>query len=165
MFKELWKDSIPHPYSFQTNGALFIGRLLVGIPLIPNALRKIETFAQTAAGMGGIPQVINGRPFPDQHPLIVFPQPELFLGLSLTFDMLGAILLIVGLKGRFVGALLAGYVLIALSIFHTDIRGPMDVQALLRNLPMLAALLMISGVGVGTWSLDGLLGRRPKTTV
>jgi len=165
MFKELWKDSIPHPYSFQTNAALFVGRIMVGIPLLQNGLRKLENFSQTAAGIGGIPQIINGKPFPDQHPLIVFPQPELFLGLSLTFDLLGAVLLIVGLKGRMVGALLAGYVFIALSIFHTDIRGPMDVMQILRNMPFLAVLLVFSGVGAGAWSIDGMLGRRSKTTV
>jgi putative oxidoreductase len=140
---------------------LLFGRLVTVVGLLPNGLRKIATFDQTAAGMGGVPQIINGRPFPDQAPLVTFPIPELFLGFSVAFDLAGAVLIILGWQTRIVGALLAGYVLIAMTIFHSDVRHSMDVMQIIRNLPMLGGLVMLGGIGGGWWSLDGLFSRAP----
>ncbi|HZH08528.1 MAG TPA: DoxX family protein [Lautropia sp.] len=151
---------IPTRSSIHIDAALLVGRVLMVAALIPNGLRKIATFAQTAAGMGGTPQMIDGRPFPDQTPLIHFPLPELFLGASLVFDLLGAALIIVGWRTRAVGTFLAGYVLIAMTIYHSDIRHAMDFMHILRNLPFLAGLLILGAVGGGRWSLDGLAERR-----
>lgn len=162
---ELWKRPLPHRYSGQTNVVLLVGRLLVALPLIPNGLRKLGDFAQVAAGMGGIPQVIDGRPFPAQEPLFAFPLPALFLAASVAFDLLGGLLLLLGWRARAVAALLAGYVAVAMLVFHSDIRGPADVQAILRNLPLLAGLLMLSGTGGGAFGVDGWLAGRRGTAM
>lgn len=148
-----------HPAS---NAAMLAGRLLVVLALFPNGLRKIETFAQTAAGMGGAQQLIAGRPFPDQTPLIHIPVPELFLSVSVALDLLGALLIVIGLKTRPVAAALAGYVALAMTIYHSDIRHTQDVMHLLRNLPFLGGLLLIAAAGGGGWSLDGYLARRAR---
>lgn len=157
-----WQRRITTPRAWESDSALLLGRLLMVVALLPNGLRKISTFTQTAAGMGGTPQMINGRLFPDQTPLVTFPAPELFLGISTTFDIVGALLIIVGWQTRAVGALLAGYVLIAMTIFHSDIRNAMDVMQILRNLPLLGGLIILGGVGGGWWSLDGLSARRTE---
>lgn len=137
------------------DAALLVGRILIVLALFPNGLRKIETFAQTAAGMGGAPQVIGGRPFPDQTPLLYFPVPEFFLGVSVLFDLAGAVLIVVGLRTRTVAAVLAGYVALAMTIYHSDIRHAQDAMHLLRNLPFLGGLLLLAAAGGGAWSLDG----------
>ena len=142
------------------NLALLVGRVLIVVGLIPNGLRKIATFTQTAAGMGGTPQVIAGRAFPDQTPLLAFPMPELFLSASILFDLLGALLIIIGWQTRKAGTVLAAYVLIAMAIYHSDIRHAADLMHLIRNLPFLAGLIVIGGVGAGHWSVDGQLARR-----
>jgi len=142
------------------SAALLLGRMMIVLALFPNGLRKISTFAQTAAGMGGTPQMIDGRPFPDQTPLFHFPAPELFLGGSILFDLLGATLVVIGLRTRAVAALLAGYVLVAMTIFHSDVRNVQDIMHILRNLPFLGGLLVLAVAGAGAWSVDGLLARR-----
>ena len=138
------------------NAALLIGRIMMIVALIPNGLRKVATFGQTAAGMGGTPQMIAGRAFPDQAPLFFFPAPELFLSASLAFDLAGALLIALGWRTRVVATLLAVYVLLAMTIYHSDIRHAQDMMQLLRNLPFLGGLLILGGGGAGHWSLDGL---------
>ena len=160
MLRDIWETPIATRDSLQTNAALLLGRILAVVALLPNGLRKIASFDQTAAGMGGVQQVIDGRPFPAQTPLIVFPAPEVFLAASIAFDLIGALLIIIGWRVRAVGTLLAGYVVIGMSIFAAGIRGPEDGHHLIRNLAFVAALLMLSAVGGGSWSIDGVLAKR-----
>lgn len=164
MLRELWASAIVTPRSRWIDAALLAGRLLTVLALLPNGVRKIATFAQTAAGMGGQPQMIGGRLFPDQTPLLYFPAPELFLGASVVFDLVGAALVITGLRTRTVSLLLAGYVVVAMTIYHSDIRNAQDVMHVLRNLPFLGGLLMLAAVGGGYWSVDGVFARRAGST-
>ena len=161
MWRALWQAAPATEDDAAANAALLIGRVLMVIGLLPNGVRKIATFAQTAAGMGGEKQMIGGRPFPDQMPLLTFPVPEFFLGCSVLFDLAGALLIIVGAKTRAVSLFMAGYVLIAMAIFHSDIRNEMDLMHLIRNLPLLAGLMILSASGAGWWSIDGVAARRP----
>lgn len=163
MLRDLWSNQLPYAYGAPANAALLLGRILVCMQLIPNGARKLADFALLAAGMGGAQGiVIAGRPFPDQTPLVYFPFPEAFLALSVLFDVAGALLVIVGLRTRSAALLLAGYVLVAMLIYHSGVRGPQDVQAILRNLPFLGALIIIAGLGAGRWSLDGWLSARGR---
>ncbi len=165
MLRELWTRPLATPDSAYINLTLLIGRILIVLGLFPNGLRKIATFAQTAAGMGGTPQMIGDRPFPDQTPLIQFPVPGFFLGASIAFDLVGALLVVIGWRARTAGFLLAGYVMIAMAIFHSDIRHAQDAMHLIRNVPFLAGLLMISGVGAGWWSVDGRWARASRNAI
>ncbi len=144
------------------DAALLFGRIAAVIALIPNGMRKIATFEQTALGMGGEVQMIGGRPFPDQTPLFHFPVPELFLGASVVFDLLGTALIILGWRTRQVAAFLAFYVFLAMMIYHSDIRHMQDFVQLLRGLPLLGSLLILAAIGGGHWSLDGLAQRRSR---
>lgn len=142
------------------NLAMLVGRFIIVFGLIPNALRKLSMFSQTAAGMGGTPQIINGRPFPGVEPLFYFPFPEFFLAASLTFDMVGAILIIVGFKARPVATFMFLYCLLAMAIYHYNLADPGNVMSLMRSLPMVGGLMFIAAVGAGAWSIDGWLARR-----
>lgn len=163
MLRDLWAGAIVTPRLRFIDALLLAGRVLTVLALLPNGMRKLFTFGQTAAGMGGQPQMIDGRLFPDQTPLIHFPVPEMFLGASVVFDLLGAVLVMVGLRTRAVSLFLAGYVVLAMTIFHSDIRHMQDVMHVLRNLPFLGGLLMLAAVGGGHWSVDGALKRRSVT--
>lgn len=155
-----WSASPPTQPSRGVDAAFLAGRVMIVLALFPNGMRKIATFAQTAAGMGGTPQTIDGRLFPEQTPLFYFPVPELFLAASLAFDLLGATLIVIGFRTRAVAAFLAGYVLFAMTIYHSDIRHAGDIIHILRNLPFLGGLLLLAAAGGGHWSLDGLVARR-----
>ncbi len=141
--------------------AHLLGRVLIVFALLPNGLRKIATFNLTAAMMGGAPpQMIDGRMFPPQPPLLTFPMPEVFLAASLTLDLVGALLVIVGWRTRAVSAILAVYCITAMVIFHGHITNSDEVRQILRNLPLVGGLLVLAAAGAGAWSVDGWLARR-----
>lgn len=153
---------LPLPRSAPLDAALLFGRVAAVIALFPNAARKIATFEQTALGMGGEVQSIGGRPFPDQTPLFSFPFPEVFLAASVTFDLVGALLVVIGWRTRQVAAFMLAYVLLAISIYHTDIRHMQDAIQFVRNIAFPGALAMLVAAGGGHWSVDGMLLRRAK---
>lgn len=136
------------------NLAMLVGRFIIVFGLIPNGMRKLEHFAQTAAAMGGTPQIIDGRPFPGVEPLIMFPFPQFFLAFSVCFDIGGAILIILGLASRQVAVVLFCYCLLAMTIYHHDLANAENVMSLMRGLPLVGGLIYIAGAGAGGWSLD-----------
>lgn len=140
---------------------MLLARVLIVLSLIPNGIRKIASFEQTAAMMGGAPPTtIDGRLFPAQEPLFYFPFPEVFLAFSLSFDIVGALLVIVGFWLRPAAGFLAVYCVLAMSIYHSDITGGQDVMAILRNLPLVGGLLLLACTGGGSLSLDASLRYR-----
>lgn len=147
-----------------TAAAYLIGRVLIVFALVPNGLRKIAMFGATAAMMGGAaPQMIDGRLFPVQPPLVTFPVPEVFLAASLTLDIVGALLVIAGWRTRLAAAVLSGYVITAMTIFHGNVVSPEDVRQIMRNLPLVGGLLLLAAAGAGAWSVDAWRQRRTST--
>ena len=142
-------------YSTGANLAMLIARIVIVGGLIPNGLRKLTNFEQTAAIMAG-----EKRMHEELVPLFNFPFPEFFLSFSLTFDLLGALLVIIGLKTRPVAAFLFGYCLLAMSIYHWDLSIPGNLHSAIRTVPMFGGLLYIAATGAGGWSLDAWLERR-----
>ncbi len=148
---------------FKENLALLVGRVMIVIGLLPNGIRKAVSFEMTAAMMGGAPPIlIEGKLFPAGPPLFYFPFPEFFLAFATCFDILGSLLLILGLQTRSVATFLAGYCLLAITVYHGNIMGPEDIRAILRNLPLVGALLLLGSTGAGQWSIDGWLRSRRK---
>ena len=139
--------------------ATLIGRTIIVAELLPNGLGKLSDFSAMAAGMGGVPTTLHGHPFPGA-PLLYFPIPSFFLGCSVLFDLLGAVLIIIGLFARPVGIWLASYCLLAIAIYHSALSDPENLRALLRNLPLVGGVLFIGGVGAGPWSLDAYRASR-----
>ena len=54
---------------------------------------------------------------------------------------------------------MAGYCVVAMTIYHSAIVSPDDVRAILRNLPLVGGMLLLAGAGAGAWSVDGWLKR------
>lgn len=140
---------------------LLAGRILVAFQLLPNGLRKMHSFADTAAMMGGAPpRIIDGRLFPVQEPLFYFPFPELFLVGSVAFDLVLGLLVIFGFRTRISAALLAAYVLLAATVYHGNFRGPEDIMIYIRIFPFVGGLLLIAVSGPGALSVDARLHGR-----
>lgn len=134
---------------------MLIARIVIVIGLIPNGLRKISSFEQTAMIMAG-----EQRMHPEIVPLFNFPLPHLFLVGSITFDILGAVLVIIGLKARVAAGVLTAYCLLAMTIYHWDMSNPQNLHSMIRTIPMFGGLLYIAAVGAGGWSLDAWLKQR-----
>lgn len=148
--------------SIGLNLTMLIARIVIVFGLLPNGLRKLASFHQTALGMGGDPQMINGRLFPmaEIDPLIDFPLPHFFLACSVTFDILGALLVIFGWRAREAAGVLTVYCLMAMTIYHWDFSIPENLHSAIRTAPMFGGLMYIAAVGAGGWSLDAWLQRR-----
>jgi uncharacterized membrane protein YphA (DoxX/SURF4 family) len=155
------RGAIVTPPSPRIDWSLLVGRILIVPALIHAGISKVGEFGPIAQAMGGDPQMLQ-RFFPDQTPLFHFPAPELFLGIAILFDLGGALLVIAGLRTRAVALLLLAYVILAVAIYHSDIRTQANVIVLLVNAPLFGGLLILSGVGAGHWSLDGALARSRK---
>lgn len=151
-------------YDFITNLGLLVGRILAVFGLALNSMSKVAEFQVTAAMMGGAPQLMaEGASFAAQKPLFFLPFPEFFLAASIGLDLLGAVLLCVGLKTRSVATILFAYCLLAVVIYHGHVSGPLDVRAILRALPLVGCFILLSGIGAGRWSVDGTLMGPRKT--
>lgn len=157
---DLWSNRIVTPRSRFIDAALLVSRILTVLALFPNGARKIATFDATARGMAGEKMMIDGRLFPNQDPLFHFPFPHLFLGGSIVFDLVGSLLIVLGFRTRAVGMFLTGYVILAMTVFHGNVRNAEDAMHIVRNLSLVAGLLMLAAVGGGWWSLDGMTLRR-----
>lgn len=153
--RTLWTDRVLTPRGVFVDASLLVARVFIIVAMFPNAARKIATFGPTARGMGGEQQLIGGRIFPDQTPLFHFPVPELFLAASTLFDFLGAVLICLGWRTRAVSLFMFGYVVLAMTIYHSDIRHAQDAIVIVRGLAFLGGLLALAAVGGGHWSLDG----------
>lgn len=153
--RSVWSERILTPRGVFVDASLLVARIFVIVAMFPNAARKVATFGPTARGMGGEPQLINGRVFPDQTPLFHFPAPELFLAASTASDFFGALLICLGWRTRAVALFMLGYVVLAMTIYHSDIRNSQDVVVLVRGLAFLGGLLALAAVGGGHWSVDG----------
>lgn len=135
--------------------ALLVGRVLIMVQLIPNGLRKIAEFENTAIMMGGGTFVRDGVIYPQQPPLFGFVFPEFFLVCSIIFDLLGTLLIIIGFKTRPVAAFMAVYVWLAMTIYHGYFQSVQDFMMYMRGFPFVGALLLIAVVGAGAYSVDG----------
>ena len=157
---ELWHRPLLSEDRAFLNATLLGGRIASVCALLPNAARKIITFNETAAAMGGAAVMVDGRPWFGQAPLLSFPAPSVFLALSVAMDLFATVLVIFGWKARLAAFLLAGYAIIAIVIFHGDIRSGQDAVGIMRNLSLVGGCLLVAGMGPGWWSIDGLLARR-----
>lgn len=145
--------------------ALLLGRLLIVVALLENGIRKIATFGMTAAMMGGAPPIMfHGHPFPGQTPLFYFPFPELFLGGSICFDLLGALMVMVGFRTRSAALFLGCYVIFAIAIYHSDVQNLDQALHVVSGFPFVGGLFLIAALGGGAWSLDAWLKRRRGVT-
>ena len=157
-------QAIITPASPLIDASLLLGRIMTVPALIHAGLSKVAAFGSVAKAMGGDRQMLQ-RFFPDQTPLFYFPAPEIFLSFAILFDFAGALLVILGLRTRAVSLLLLGYVVLAMAIYHSDVRTEGDAILFLVNAPLIGGLIILAGVGGGHWSLDGALERSQRDAI
>lgn len=82
----------------------------------------------------------------------------LFVGV---LEGVGGVLLLAGIGGRAVAALLLGNMAVAYLTAHRDAFGGLRDFTAAAPYPFLLAALLVAAFGPGRWSLDALLRRRP----
>lgn len=120
------------------------GRVILGLYFIgPGALLKITNMQGTSDYMAE-----NGMVF------ISF-----FLILTIVIQLFGGIAMVVGYKVKPVAFVLAGLTLVISVVLHDFWNVPDQTQNFIKNMGIMAGLLVSAGLGAGGWSLDSRLAK------
>jgi putative oxidoreductase len=121
------------------------GRVILGLYfLLPGALLKIFNMEGTAQAMT------------DKGMFAVM----FFLILTIIIQLVGGINLIVGYQTKISAFLLAGLTLVINLVMHNFWEVPEETQNFVKNLGIMAGLLVLAGLGAGGWSVDNRLANR-----
>jgi len=120
-----------------------VARLLMVALFLPAGLNKISGFEGTVGYIAsvGLPLATAGAV------------------LAIVIEIVGPLLLLVGLQTRWAALVLAGFTVLATVLFHNFWAMPAEqqfVQQLMffKNLGVVGGLLALAGLGAGRWSLD-----------
>jgi putative oxidoreductase len=127
------------------NTALFAaaGRLLMATIFIFSALGKL---AAPAATIGYIQSV--GLPF-----------ATLGFAIAVAVELGGGLMLVAGLKTRWVAAALAAFSIVTGLAFHNALGDQNQLIHLLKNVAMAGGLLQVAAFGAGAFSIDARTSR------
>jgi putative oxidoreductase len=124
------------------------GRILIGLLFFVSGLSKI---AAPAATKGYIAAV--GLPLPDVS----------YFG-SLSVEVLGSLLLIIGFWVRPVAVGMALFTLATALVFHKNFADQNQMIHFLKNIAIIGGLLQVAAFGGGKFSLDARRTRRAPIT-
>ncbi len=113
-------------------------RICLCIIFINSGIGKIFGFAGTAEMMGN-----KGLPI-----------PEVLLGFTIAFQLLGGFSLLLGYKVKIGSTLLILFLIPATLVFHNPIGNPDELNSFLKNIGLIGGLLMVIYAGAGALSID-----------
>ncbi len=120
------------------------GRVILGLYfLLPGAILKITNMEGTATSMA-------------EHGMVFV---SFFLILTIIIQLFGGIAMIVGYQVKPVAFLLAGLTLVISLVMHDFWNIPAETQNFVKNMGIMAGLLVSAGLGAGGWSLDSKLAK------
>jgi len=120
------------------------GRVILGLYfLLPGAILKITNMEGTAASM-------------TEHGMVFV---SFFLILTILIQLFGGIAMIVGYQVKPVAFVLAGLTLVISLVMHDFWNIPSETQNFVKNMGIMAGLLVAAGLGAGGWSLDSKLDK------
>ncbi len=127
------------------------GRVLLGLYFILPGLNKVFAFDGNAAYMA-------------EHGMIFIP---FFLVLTIIIQLGGGVAMIVGYRTQLVAFLLAGLTLVISLVMHDfwtmpsgELQTGHETQNFVKNMAIMAGLMVAAGLGAGPWSLDHRLKTR-----
>ena len=116
----------------------FIGRLLIGLPFAMSGLGKLAAYAATTAYISAVG----------------LPAAPLAFAAAVATELGGGLLLIAGVRTRFVAAVLALFSLATAFAFHNHFADQNQMIHFLKNVMMAGGLLQIVAFGAGAFSVD-----------
>ena len=118
------------------------GRVLLGLYFIlPGAILKITNMEGTSAYMA-------------EHGMVFV---SFFLILTIIIQLFGGIAMVVGYQVKPVAFVLAGLTLVISLVMHDFWNIPSETQNFVKNMGIMAGLLVSAGLGAGGWSLESKL--------
>ena len=127
----------------QNDTVALAGRILLGVLFLMSGLGKL---AAPAATQGYIAAM--GLPLP----LVSY------LG-STGIEVIGSVLLIVGLQTRLTASALAVFTLLTALLFHNNFADQNQMIHFMKNIAIVGGLLQVAAFGAGGFSLDRRFGR------
>jgi len=133
----------------QNDTVALAGRILLGVLFLMSGLGKL---AAPAATQGYIAAM--GLPLP----LVSY------LG-STGIEVIGSVLLIVGLQTRLTASALAVFTLLTALLFHNNFADQNQMIHFMKNIAIIGGLLQVAAFGAGSFSLDRRFGRSVAPSV
>ena len=127
----------------QNDTVALAGRILLGVLFLMSGLGKL---AAPAATQGYIAAV--GLPLPFVA----------YLG-STGIEVIGSVLLIVGLQTRLTASGLAVFTLLTAAFFHNNFADQNQMIHFMKNIAIVGGLLQVAAFGAGAFSLDRRFNR------
>lgn len=122
-----------------------IGRVLLGLYFIGPGLNKMFAFETNSNYMA-------------EHGMVFIP---FFLILTIIIQLGGGAAMLVGYQTRIVAFVLAGLTLVISMVMHDfwtlpagELQTAHEAQNFVKNMGIMAGLMMAAGLGSGAWSLD-----------
>ncbi len=125
-----------------TSLATLIARILLSVLFLIAGLGKLADVQGFIGYMtsGGVPAFLG-------YPVIAL-------------EILGGLAILVGFQTRVAAILLAGFSILSGLMFHFVPADQMQMNMFFKNLGLAGGFLMLAAYGAGTWSVDGVMGRR-----
>jgi putative oxidoreductase len=127
----------------RSDGMALVGRILLASLFIWSGWGKLNGFSGTAGFIGS-----QG-----------LPMPQVLAALAIAVELGGGILLLIGLKARWVALALVLFLIVITPIFHNFWDAPaaeakMQEINFLKNVAIMGGILMVAAFGPGRFSID-----------
>lgn len=126
-----------------TDTIALIGRILIAVLFILSGLSKVAAPAATQAYIASVG----------------LPEPVLAYFGSMAVELIGSVLLIVGLRVRVVAVGMAFFTLLTAVFFHRDFADENQMINFLKNIAIIGGLLQVAAFGAGRFALDRVFSR------
>ena len=130
----------------QNNAVALAGRILIAVLFLMSGLSKLGAPAATQGFIASVG----------------LPAPVLSYFGSMSVELIGSVLLIVGLRVRVVSAGMAVFTLLTAAFFHNHFADQDQVIHFLKNIAVTGGLLQVAAFGPGKFSLDHRFSRSVK---
>jgi putative oxidoreductase len=126
------------------NAVELFGRVLLVAMFLLSGLGKLSAYEQTAGYMSA------------------FGVPGALLPLVIGFEVLAAVMIIIGWQVRITSLLLAGFTLLSALMFHANLADQTQMVMFLKNVSIAGAFLLLVVNGAGKFSVDARNANRSR---
>ncbi len=135
--------------------ALILGRIAIAVFVLPSGRSKVLHFNRFALGLAA-----NGLPFG-----IALPFPYVFAAAAVAIEVAGPLLILIGLRTKWVALLMVAFVAMASLTTHRywEMEGQLrqiNSTNFYKNLAIMGGLLFLYASEAGFFSLDSFKKRR-----